>query len=58
MTFLAFLAIFFAIIVSITLATIEASFYLVKRRNLLKIADEDSPEMEKLSRYFKTRLRC
>ncbi len=52
MTFLAFLAIFFAIIVSITLATIEASFYLVKRRNLLKIADEDSPEMEKLSRYF------
>lgn len=52
MTFLALFAIFVSIIVSISLATIEAAFYLVKRRNLHKMADEDSPELEKLSHYF------
>lgn len=52
MTFLALLAIFCAVVMSISLATIEAAFYLVKRRNLHKMADEDSPEMEKLTRYF------
>ncbi len=52
MTILVFLALFFCIVVSISLATIEASFYLVKRRSLLNIADQDSSEMEKLSRYF------
>lgn len=52
MTLLGLLAILFAALVSMGLATIEASFYLVKRRNLHKMADEDSPEMEKLSRYF------
>ena len=52
MTLLGLFAIFLLIVVSISLATFEAAFYLVKRRNLHKIADEDSPEMEKLSHYF------
>ena len=52
MTLLGLFGIFLLIVVSISLATIEAAFYLVKRRNLHKMADEDSPEMEKLSRYF------
>lgn len=52
MTVLGLLGIFLLIVVSISLATIEAAFYLVKRRNLHTMADEDSPEMEKLSRYF------
>ena len=52
MTILGLLAIFFSIAMSITLATMEAAFYLVKRRNLHKIADEGSPELVKLSHYF------
>jgi putative hemolysin len=52
MTFLGLFGIFLLVLVSISLATIEAAFYLVKRRNLHKMADEDSPEMEKLSHYF------
>ena len=52
MTLLGLLAILFSIAVSIALATMEAAFYLVKRRNLHKIADEDSPELAKLSHYF------
>ncbi|HQZ18430.1 MAG TPA: hemolysin family protein [Vicinamibacteria bacterium] len=52
MTFLGLFGIFVLILISISLATIEAAFYLVKRRNLHTMADEDSPEMEKLSRYF------
>jgi CBS domain containing-hemolysin-like protein len=52
MTLIGLLAIFFAILISISLATIEAAFYLVKRRNLHRMVDEDSPELEKLSRYF------
>jgi len=52
MTFLGPFAIFLSIVISITLATFEAAFYLAKRRNLHKLADEDSPEMAKLSRYF------
>ncbi len=52
MTVLGLFGIFLLVVVSITLATIEAAFYLVKRRNLHKMADEDSPEMEKLSHYF------
>ena len=52
MTLLGLLAIFFSVVISIGLATIEAAFYLVKRRALHRMADEDSPEMEKLSRYF------
>ena len=52
MTFLGLLAMLFAALISIGLATFEAAFYLVKRRILHKMADEDSPEMEKLSRYF------
>ena len=52
MTTLALLAMIGAIMMSISLAVVEAAFYLVKRRNLHKIADEDSPELEKLSRYF------
>jgi CBS domain containing-hemolysin-like protein len=51
-TVLGLLAIFFAVGISISLAVFEAAFYLVKRRNLHKLADDDSPEMEKLSRYF------
>lgn len=39
-------------VVSIVLATTEAAFYLVKRRNLHKIAHEGSPELELLTRYF------
>lgn len=45
-------AILFAVVVSILLATTEAAFYLVKRRNLHRLVDEDSPELEKLTRYF------
>jgi CBS domain containing-hemolysin-like protein len=52
MTVLGLFAIFFCIVISIALAVFEAGFYLVKRRNLHKMADDDSPEMEKLSRYF------
>ncbi len=52
MTLLGLFAISLLVVVSISLATIEAAFYLVKRRNLHKLADEDSPEMEKLSHYF------
>ena len=52
MTLLGLSAIFVSILVSITLATIEAAFYLVKRRNLHRMIDEDSPELEKLTRYF------
>lgn len=52
MTLLGLFAIFLLIVVSISLATIEAAFYLAKRRNLHTMADEDSPEMEKLSHYF------
>ncbi len=52
MTTLGLSILLIAILISITLATIEAAFYLVKRRNLHKMADEDSPEMAKLSRYF------
>ncbi|MBK5255890.1 MAG: HlyC/CorC family transporter [Vicinamibacteria bacterium] len=52
MTMLALFAMFFFITLSMTLATMEAAFYLVKRRNLHKIVDEDSAEMEKLTRYF------
>ena len=52
MILLGLFAIFLLVVVSISLATIEAAFYLVKRRNLHKMADEDSPEMEKLSHYF------
>ncbi len=52
MTVLGLFGIFVLILISISLATIEAAFYLVKRRNLHTMADEDSPEMEKLSRYF------
>ena len=52
MTLLGLFGIFLLIVVSISLATIEAAFYLAKRRNLHTMADEDSPEMEKLSHYF------
>jgi CBS domain containing-hemolysin-like protein len=52
MTALALFAIFGCIVISIGLAVFEAGFYLVKRRNLLKMADSDSPAMEKLSHYF------
>ncbi|MBX7184536.1 MAG: hemolysin family protein [Vicinamibacteria bacterium] len=52
MTLLGLLGILLLVVASIGLATIEAAFYLVKRRNLHKLADEDSPEMEKLARYF------
>ncbi len=52
MTVLGLFGIFLLVLISISLATIEAAFYLVKRRNLHKMADEDSPEMEKLSHYF------
>lgn len=52
MTLLALAAIFICVLVSIFLATTEAAFYLVKRRNLHRMVDEDAPEMEKLSRYF------
>jgi len=52
MTLIGLVTMFFAVVMSISLATIEAAFYLVKRRTLHKMADEDSPEMEKLSHYF------
>lgn len=52
MTLLGLFGIFLLIVVSISLATFEAGFYLAKRRNLHKLADDDSPEMEKLSHYF------
>lgn len=52
MTLLGLVAIALCATVSILLATIEAAFYLVKRRNLHRMVDEDAPEMEKLSRYF------
>ena len=39
-------------VVSIVLSTIEAAFYLVKRRNLHKIAEPGSPELERLTCYF------
>jgi CBS domain containing-hemolysin-like protein len=52
MTVLGLFAIFCCIVISIALAIFEAGFYLVKRRNLHQLADDDSPEMEKLSRYF------
>ena len=52
MTLLGLFAILLAVFMSIALATFEAAFYLVKRRNLHKMADEDSREMELLGRYF------
>jgi len=52
MTALAVLTILFAMMMSITLATLEAAFYLAKRRNLHEIAGGDSPQLEKLTRYF------
>ena len=52
MTMLGLSIMLFSVLVSIALATLEAAFYLVKRRNLHKMADEGSPEMEKLTRYF------
>ncbi len=52
MTLLGLFAIFCSVIISMSLAIIEAAFYLVKRRNLHKMADEASPQMEKLARYF------
>jgi len=52
MTFLGLFAIFIAVLVSITLATIEAAFYLVKRRTLHRLADDASPALEKLGSYF------
>ena len=52
MTFLGLLGIFALVVVSITLATLEAAFYLVKRRTLHRLAEDGSPAMEKLSRYF------
>jgi Mg2+/Co2+ transporter CorB len=51
-TFLGLLGIFALVVVSITLATLEAAFYLVKRRTLHRLAEDGSPAMEKLSRYF------
>lgn len=52
MTGIALLIILASMAMSITLATMEAAFYLAKRRNLHKIAGDDSPQLEKLSRYF------
>ncbi|MEO5761374.1 MAG: hemolysin family protein [Vicinamibacteria bacterium] len=52
MTLLGLAAILFSIVISIALATMEAAFYLAKRRSLHKLADEDSPELIKLSNYF------
>jgi len=52
MTLLGLFAILLCVLVSISLATMEAAFHLVKRRNLHKVAEEGSPEMEKLSQYF------
>lgn len=52
MSFLGLSAIAVLVVISIILGTTEAAFYLVKRRNLHRIIDEDSPELEKLSRYF------
>lgn len=52
MTLLGLLGIFSLVVVSIILSTLEAAFYLVKRRNLHRLAEEGSPAMEKLSRYF------
>lgn len=52
MTMLGLVAILVSIVVSITLATIEAAFYLAKRRTLHRLLDEDSPQLEKLTRYF------
>jgi putative hemolysin len=51
-TFLGLSALFFSILISVCLATMEAAFYLAKRRNLHRLADEDSPLLEKLSHYF------
>jgi putative hemolysin len=52
MTMLGLFGILLLVLVSIFLATTEAAFYLVKRRTLHRMADEDSPELEKLGRYF------
>lgn len=52
MNLLAVLAIFFLVLVSISLTTMEAAFYQAKRRNLRRIADGDSAELEKLTPYF------
>ena len=52
MTFVWLLAIGLFAAVSISLATAEAAFYLVKRRTLLRIAEPDSPELERLTAYF------
>ena len=52
MTLLGLFSILFAILISISLATMEAAFYQAKRRHLHRMADEGSPEMEKLSHYF------
>jgi len=51
-TFLGLLGILALVLVSISLATLEAAFYLVKRRTLHRLAEDGSPAMEKLSRYF------
>ena len=52
MTLLALLAIALCIVVSVLLATTEAAFYLVKRRSLHRLADDDSPVMVRLNAYF------
>ena len=52
MTFVWLFAIGLFAVVSISLATAEAAFYLVKRRTLLRIAEPDSPELERLTAYF------
>ena len=52
MTMLGLVAIVLSIAISITLATMEAAFYLAKRRKLHRLLDEDSPQLEKLTRYF------
>jgi CBS domain containing-hemolysin-like protein len=52
MTLAALSIIFLAIVISVALATMEAAFYLVKRRSLHKVAGEDSPQLLKLSNYF------
>ena len=52
MTLLGLAGLLILVIVSIFLATMEAAFYLVKRRTLHRMVDEDSPELQKLNRYF------
>lgn len=52
MTLLGLLVIMILVMVSVTLSTLEAAFYLAKRRHLHRLAEDGSPAMEKLSRYF------